>query len=187
MEIIGETIDDAAGEAFDKAAKMLKLPYPGGPLIDRHARGGNSARFRFAEPQVDGLNFSFSGFKTSVLYFLQRELRASPHFIEENLADICASVQQTIVQILIKKLALAAAQTGITNLCLAGGVSANSALRQQFATLGRQKGWNTFIPPFEYCTDNAAMIALTAHYKYKAGQFADLSLSASARSEWPLQ
>lgn len=185
MEIIGETIDDAAGEAFDKAAKMLKLPYPGGPLIDLYAKGGNGARFPFAEPIVEGLNFSFSGLKTSILYFLQKQVRINPGFIEENLADLCASVQQTIVQILLKKLAKAALQTGIQHVCLAGGVSANSALRSEFEAIGKLKGWNTFIPAFEFCTDNAAMIALTGYYKYQEGDFSALSTSASARSAWP--
>lgn len=197
MEVIGETIDDAAGEAFDKSAKLLGLPYPGGPLIDKYARDGNPDRFRFPEPQIPGLNFSFSGLKTAILYFLQNagtstiykeEFRATEEekqrFIRENLADICASVQQRIVTILLNKLKKAALQTGINNLCLAGGVSANSGLRTAFQELGQQQQWNTFIPAFEYCTDNAAMIAITGYYKYQAGQFADLSVSASARASW---
>jgi N6-L-threonylcarbamoyladenine synthase len=184
MKVIGETIDDAAGEAFDKAAKMLGLPYPGGPLINKYAHDGNGDRFRFAEPQIEGLNFSFSGFKTSVLYFLQKEMKADAAFIEKNLADICASVQKTIVQILLKKLKKAADQTGIKDLCIAGGVSANSGLREGFQTLGLQNGYKTFIPAFEYCTDNAAMIALTAYYKFLQNDFAPLSVSASARASW---
>lgn len=177
-EVIGETLDDAAGEAFDKTAKLLGLPYPGGPLIDRYAAGGNGDRFSFAEPQIPGLNYSFSGLKTSVLYFLQKQ---SPGFVQENIPDLCASIQQTIVRILLKKLKKAAAQTGITRVCLAGGVSANAGLRTAFTEMGRQQGWQTFIPGFEYCTDNAAMIAITGHYHYLAGNFADLAISPSAR------
>lgn len=184
MKVIGETIDDAAGEAFDKAAKMLGLPYPGGPLINKYAHDGNGDRFRFAEPQIEGLNFSFSGFKTSVLYFLQKETKANAAFVEKNLADICASVQKTIVQILLKKLKRAADQTGIKDLCIAGGVSANSGLREGFQRLGLQHGYKTFIPAFEYCTDNAAMIALTAYYKFLQNDFSPLSVSASARATW---
>jgi N6-L-threonylcarbamoyladenine synthase len=184
MEVIGETIDDAAGEAFDKSAKMLGLPYPGGPLIDKYAQQGNEDRFLFAEPQVDGLNFSFSGLKTSVLYFLQKEIKKDEEFIQNNLADVCASVQKTIVRILLNKLKKASLQTGITDICLAGGVSANSGLRSGLATMGKQYSWNVFIPAFEYCTDNAAMIAITAYYKYLAGDFSDLSVSATARAGW---
>lgn len=184
LEVIGETIDDAAGEAFDKTAKLLGLPYPGGPLIDKYAKPGNPKRFAFAEPQVPGLNFSFSGFKTSVLYFLQAEKEKDENFVENNLNDICASVQFRIVNILLKKLETAAMQTGITNVCLAGGVSANSGLRNSFTQLGKKAGWKTFIPAFEYCTDNAAMIAITAYYKYLDKDFADLSISPSAKAEW---
>jgi N6-L-threonylcarbamoyladenine synthase len=181
MEVLGETLDDAAGEAFDKSAKLLNLPYPGGPLIDRHARQGDPRRFSFPEPQVPGLNFSFSGLKTSILYFLQA---AEPGFVASNLNDICASIQDRIVTILLHKLSRAARETGIRDVCIAGGVSANSGLRQGLTELGKKKVWNTFIPAFEYCTDNAAMIALTAWYKYQAGQFADLSVTPSARAEW---
>jgi N6-L-threonylcarbamoyladenine synthase len=184
MKVIGETLDDAAGEAFDKSAKLLGLPYPGGPLIDRYAQEGNPNRFNFAEPQIEGLNFSFSGLKTSILYFLQKETKADPDFIKNNLADICASIQHRIVSILLKKFKKAALQTGITDLCIAGGVSANSGLRRSFEELCQQNGWRAFIPPFQYCTDNAAMIAITAYYKYLNKDFADLSATASARAEW---
>jgi N6-L-threonylcarbamoyladenine synthase len=184
MKVIGETLDDAAGEAFDKSAKLLGLPYPGGPLIDKYAQEGDPKRFNFAEPQIEGLNFSFSGLKTSILYFLQRETKADPDFIKNNLADICASIQHRIVSILLKKLKKAALQTGITDLCIAGGVSANSGLRQSLEQLCQRNGWRAFIPPFQYCTDNAAMIAITAYYKYLNKDFADLSATASARAEW---
>jgi N6-L-threonylcarbamoyladenine synthase len=184
MEVIGETLDDAAGEAFDKSAKLLGLPYPGGPLIDKYAREGNPARFSFPEPQIPELNFSFSGLKTAILYFLQNHTAQDPAFIGANLPDICASIQGRIVSILLNKLRRAARETGITDLCIAGGVSANSGLRSAFTAMGRAEGWNTFIPPFEYCTDNAAMIAITGHYKYLSGDFAPLSVSASARAEW---
>ncbi|WP_414696769.1 tRNA (adenosine(37)-N6)-threonylcarbamoyltransferase complex transferase subunit TsaD [Paraflavisolibacter sp. H34] len=184
LEVIGQTRDDAAGEAFDKSAKLLGLPYPGGPLIDRYAKEGDGSRFPFPEPQIDGLDFSFSGLKTSILYFLQQQTKASPGFVQENLADICASIQHRIVSILLKKLKRAALQTGIKDLCIAGGVSANSGLRTAFTQMGEHMGWNTFIPAFEYCTDNAAMIAITAYYKHLAGDYADLSVSASARADW---
>jgi N6-L-threonylcarbamoyladenine synthase len=184
LEVIGETIDDAAGEAFDKSAKLLGLPYPGGPLIDKYAREGDPTRFVFAEPQIERLNFSFSGLKTSILYFLQRETREAPGFIQENLADICASIQYRIVNILLKKLKRASVQTGIRDICIAGGVSANSGLRNGLQEMGRKYGWNTFIPDFQYCTDNAAMIAITGYYKYLQGDFAPLSTSASARASW---
>lgn len=197
LRVIGETIDDAAGEAFDKSAKLLGLPYPGGPLIDKYAKEGNPDRFQFPEPRIPGLDFSFSGLKTSILYFLQNagtslvykeEFRASEQeryqFIQENLNDICASIQQRIVTILLHKLRKAAQETGIRDICLAGGVSANSGLRKAFEEMGKQQGWRTFIPAFQYCTDNAAMIAITGYYKYEAGQFAGLDIEASARAEW---
>jgi N6-L-threonylcarbamoyladenine synthase len=197
MKVIGETIDDAAGEAFDKSAKLLGLPYPGGPLIDRYAKQGDPKRFLFPEPQLPGLNFSFSGLKTSILYFLQNAGKSNIYkeefaateeekqrFIETNLPDICASIQQRIVTILLNKLKKAAKETGITDLCLAGGVSANSGLRLAFEEMGKANGWRTFIPAFEYCTDNAAMIAITGYYKYQAKEFAGLSVSASARAKW---
>jgi N6-L-threonylcarbamoyladenine synthase len=184
MEVIGETLDDAAGEAFDKSAKLLGLPYPGGPLIDKYAHAGDPSRFPLPEPQIPGLNFSFSGLKTAILYFLQDNTAKDPDFIAVNLADICASIQGRIVSILLNKLKKAARQTGVKDLCIAGGVSANSGLRTAFRELGMTEGWNTFIPPFEYCTDNAAMIAITGHYKYLDGDFASLSVSASARQVW---
>ncbi len=184
LKVIGETIDDAAGEAFDKSAKILGLPYPGGPLIDKYAQEGNSRAFKFAEPQIDGLNFSFSGLKTSILYFLQKQNKQNSQFIEENMIDICASIQSTIINILLKKVKKAALQTGITDICIAGGVSANSGLRKAFKEIGQKNKWNTFIPVLEYCTDNAAMIAITAYYKYLTGDFSDLSASASANIKW---
>lgn len=197
MKVIGETIDDAAGEAFDKSAKLLGLPYPGGPLIDKYAKQGDADRFKFPEPQIPDLNFSFSGLKTSILYFLQNagtslvykeEFKATEQekqsFIDNNLADICASIQHRIVSILLNKLKKAVITTGVTDVCLAGGVSANSGLRLAFEEMGKKNKWNTFIPAFEYCTDNAAMIAITGYYKYLAGQFADLTVSATARAEW---
>ncbi len=184
LEVIGETIDDAAGEAFDKTAKLLGLPYPGGPLIDKNAALGNPLAFKFAEPQIPGLGFSFSGLKTSVLYFLQKETKADEAFIQKNLHDLCASVQHSIITILLKKLKKAVQQTGVTSVCIAGGVSANSGLRKALKEAGVKHGWNTFIPAFEYCTDNAGMIAITAHYKYLAGQFTGLDESPSARAEW---
>jgi len=179
--ILGETIDDAAGEAFDKISKIIGLPYPGGPVLDKLAKQGNPKAFEFAKPQVPDLNYSFSGLKTSVLYYLQKQ---APGFIEENLNDICASVQYTIVEILMKKFKKAIQQTGIHEICIAGGVSANSGLRAGVQELGKKTQSKVYLPNFEYCTDNAAMIAITAHYKYLAGAFDDLSVSASARSSW---
>ena len=184
MEVIGETYDDAAGEAFDKSAKLLGLPYPGGPLIDRYASDGNATRFKFPEPQIPGLNFSFSGLKTAILYFIQNEKAKDPEFVEKNLADICASIQSRIVSILLNKLSKASAQTGIKNLCLAGGVAANRGLRKAFEDTGRTLGWKTFIPKMEYCTDNAAMIAMTGYYKYLDQSFSPLSVTVSARASW---
>lgn len=181
LQVIGETIDDAAGEAFDKTAKLLGLPYPGGPLVDKYAQLGNPHQFKFAEPQVPDLNFSFSGLKTSVLYFLQKQ---APGFIEENRNDLCASIQHTIIQILLKKLKKAIAQTGVKQICIAGGVSANSGLRNGLQEMGIKHGWKTFVPPFEYCTDNAGMIAITGYYQYLEGNFADLAVNPSARAEW---
>ena len=184
MKVIGESIDDAAGEAFDKSAKMLGLPYPGGPLIDKYAGKGNPNRFRFPEPQIPGLDFSFSGVKTSILYFLQEQKKENENFVEENLADICASIQERIVTILLNKLKKASHQTGITTICLAGGVSANSSLRKGLQQMGEEKNWQTFIPKFEYCTDNAAMIAITGHYKFMAKEFSPLSVTSNARASW---
>jgi N6-L-threonylcarbamoyladenine synthase len=197
LKVIGETIDDAAGEAFDKTAKLLGLPYPGGPLIDKYAVTGNPTRFSFPEPQIPGLNFSFSGLKTSILYFLKNGGTSNIYkeefavteeekeiFIKNNLEDICASIQNRIVSILLNKLKKAAKETGIKDICIAGGVSANSGLRKGLIETGEQLGWNTFIPAFEYCTDNAAMIAITGYYKYLESDFTDLSISPSARAEW---
>lgn len=184
MKVIGETIDDAAGEAFDKSAKMLGLPYPGGPLIDKYAKDGNPARFSFPEPNVPALNFSFSGLKTSILYFLQAEKKKNDGFIDENLNDISASIQQRIVSILLNKLKKASKQTDIKNICIAGGVSANSELRKGLEELGKKEGWKTFIPKFEYCTDNAAMIAIAGYYKYLKQDFADVTIAPTARAEW---
>jgi N6-L-threonylcarbamoyladenine synthase len=179
MKVIGETLDDAAGEAFDKSAKLLGLPYPGGPLIDKYAAQGDPKRFKFPEPQIPGLNFSFSGLKTSILYFIQQQ---EPQFIQDNLADICASIQQRIISILMNKLVKASKETGIKEIGIAGGVSANSGLRKALKEQGKKYGWNTYIPKFEYCTDNAAMIAITAWYKYQAGEFAGLDVIPGARA-----
>jgi len=184
MKVLGETIDDAAGEAFDKTAKMLGLPYPGGPLIDKYAKEGNPLRFSFPISDMKDYNFSFSGLKTSILYFLQKEKKSNPDFISENLSDICASVQYTIIQSLMKKLTKAADELQIKQIGIAGGVSANSALRNTLQELGTQKGWTTYIPKFEYCTDNAAMIGITAYHKYLKGEFTDLSIVPTARASW---
>ena len=181
LEIIGETIDDAAGEAFDKIAKLLGLPYPGGPLVDKYAQSGNPLAFQFARPRVPGLNFSFSGLKTSVLYFLQKQ---PADFIEQHLADLCASVQHTIVAMLMRNVQLAVEQTGVKEICIAGGVSANSGLRKALQELGKEKGWKTYVPAFEYCTDNAAMIAITAYYQFLSGRIDTLDTPVSARSTW---
>jgi N6-L-threonylcarbamoyladenine synthase len=182
QKVIGQTLDDAAGEAFDKSAKILGLPYPGGPLIDKYARQGNASLYKFPEPKIEGLNFSFSGLKTAFLYFIRDEKIKNENFVEENLANICASIQARIVSILLNKLKKASLQTGIKEVCIAGGVSANSGLRNSFTALGQEQGWNTYIPAFEYCTDNAAMIAITAYYKYLDSIFEDLSVVPSART-----
>lgn len=182
MEVLGETIDDAAGEAFDKTGKLLGLDYPAGPLIDRYAKKGKVV-FDFPEPQVDGLNFSFSGLKTSILYFLKKSIKQDPDFIQKNLADICASVQHRIVRILIKKLIEASEQYGITQIAMAGGVSANSELRNTLEQTGKEKGWTTFIPQFEYCTDNAAMVGVAGYYKYLKKEFAPQDIAPVARWE----
>jgi N6-L-threonylcarbamoyladenine synthase len=181
-EILGETIDDAAGEAFDKTAKMLGLPYPGGPMIDRYAREGNPKRFLFTKPQIQNLDFSFSGLKTAILYFLQKQLADNPNFITENRNDLCASIQHTIVTILLQKLEKAVKQTGIKHIALAGGVSANSGLREALNELAGRKRWHVYIPSPAYCTDNAAMIALTGYHMYMKEQWADWTVIASARS-----
>lgn len=181
MEVIGETTDDAVGEAFDKSAKIMGLPYPGGPLIDKYAREGNPKAFKFPKPKVPGLNFSFSGFKTAVLYFIQRETKENPDFVEENLKDICASIQYTIIQILMDKLKKAVKETGIKQVAIGGGVSANSGIRNALKEAEKKYGWKCFIPKFEYTTDNAAMIAIAGHYKYLKQDFADFSTTAKAR------
>ncbi len=181
MIVLGSTIDDAAGEAFDKTAKILGFPYPGGPLIDRYAKEGNPKAFSFSKPQVDGYNFSFSGLKTSVLYFIQKEVAKNPQFIEENKADLCASIQHTILEILFKQLRKVSKDTGINEIAIAGGVSANSGLRNRLTEEGKTLGWNVYIPKFEYCTDNAAMIAIAGKFLAENKQFADQSISANAR------
>ncbi|WP_299164522.1 tRNA (adenosine(37)-N6)-threonylcarbamoyltransferase complex transferase subunit TsaD [uncultured Eudoraea sp.] len=181
MEILGETLDDAVGEAFDKSAKILGLPYPGGPLVDKHAAKGDPMAFPFPKPKVKGLNFSFSGLKTSILYFIQRETSKNPNFVEENLNDICASIQHTIIGILMDKLKKAAAQTGIKEIAIAGGVSANSGIRKALQESEIKYGWNTYIPKFEYCTDNAAMIGIVGYLKYLDGKFSDQRIAAKAR------
>ncbi|AXE17910.1 tRNA (adenosine(37)-N6)-threonylcarbamoyltransferase complex transferase subunit TsaD [Runella rosea] len=181
MEIIGETQDDAVGEAFDKTAKLLNLPYPGGPLVDKYAQQGNPLAFPFPLSEMPGLNFSFSGIKTSILYFLQDKSKSNPQFVEENLADICASVQHTLVKMLLQKLRKAAKQTGVSEIAIAGGVSANSGLRKALLEMGEKEHWNVYIPRFEYCTDNAAMIAMAAHFKYIKGEFSEQTISPMPR------
>ena len=181
MEVIGETQDDAVGEAFDKTAKLLGLPYPGGPLIDKYAKEGNPKAFEFPITRMPGLNYSFSGIKTAVLYFLRDQLQINPKFIEENLPDLCASIQHSLIQMLLIKLNEAMKEFGVTNVAIAGGVSANSGLRATLSELSRRKGWNLFVPKFEYCTDNAAMIAMAAHYKYLKGDFASLDVTPLAK------
>ena len=194
LQVIGQTIDDAAGEAFDKSAKLLGLPYPGGPLIDKYASNGNPTAYRFPEPKISGLDFSFSGLKTSILYFLQNagtsnvykaELVATAEqqkeFIATHLPDICASIQSRIISILMNKLVKATEETGITNVCIAGGVSANSGLRTAFEKLAGEKNWNAFIPKLQYCTDNAAMIGIAGYHKFLAGEFVGQEISPMAR------
>lgn len=181
MEILGETLDDAVGEAFDKSAKILGLPYPGGPFVDKYAAKGNPVAFPFPKPKVPGLNFSFSGLKTSILYFIQKETGKNPNFIEQNLNDICASIQSTIINILMDKLKKASAQTGIKEIAIGGGVSANSGIRQALKDSEERYGWNTYIPKFEYCTDNAAMIGIVGYLKYIDGDFSDERIAAKAR------
>ncbi|WP_165730294.1 tRNA (adenosine(37)-N6)-threonylcarbamoyltransferase complex transferase subunit TsaD [Polaribacter sp. 20A6] len=181
MEVLGETIDDAVGEAFDKSAKILGLPYPGGPLIDKHAKLGNPKAFQFTKPKVGDLDFSFSGLKTGILYFIQKQVRINPNFIEENLDDICASIQYTIVEILMDKLKNAVKQTGIKHIAIAGGVSANSEIRHRLQLAEKHFGWTTYVPKFEYTTDNAAMIAITGYLKYLNNDYSDVSVTAKAR------
>ena len=181
FDLIGETIDDAAGEAFDKSAKTLGMKYPGGPLIDKYAINGNPHAFKFGIPKVDGLNFSFSGLKTSILYFIQKKLKENPKFIKQNLDDICASIQFSIVKILVDKLEKASKQTQIKEIAIAGGVSANSGLRNRIKQMEKTHNWNTHIPPFSYCTDNAAMIAITGYYKYLNNEFCSQKITANPR------
>lgn len=178
MKVIGKTLDDAVGEAFDKCGKMMKLPYPAGPLIDQYAQHGNPSAFSFAKPKVKGLDFSFSGLKTSVLYFLQKKEKENPHFTEENRDDLCASFQKTVIDILMDKLEKAVKQTGIDKIAIGGGVSANRGIRQ---ALQNKKEWKTYIPKFEYTTDNAAMIGIVGYLKFKNNEFTDVSVSAKAR------
>ena len=181
MEVIGQTQDDAVGEAFDKSAKLLNLPYPGGPLIDKYASMGNPLAYKFPMGEMPGLDFSFSGIKTAILYFLRDNVKANPDFITQNLPDICASIQHTLVQMLLTKLKRAARETGIRDIAIAGGVSANSGLRSALTQLGNQQGWNVFIPRFAYCTDNAAMIAMVAQFKYERGDFTPQTVSPLPR------
>ena len=181
MEVLGSTIDDAAGEAFDKTAKILGLPYPGGPLVDKYAQAGNPHAFSFPEPQIPDLNFSFSGLKTSILYFINKGVQQNPNFIQEHLEDICASVQNRIITILLAKLTKAAKLYGISQVAIAGGVSANSGLRKALQDLAEQQNWDVFIPKFEYCTDNAAMIAIAGYYKFLAVDFVGQDVAPLAR------
>lgn len=181
MEVIGETIDDAVGEAFDKSGKILGLGYPAGPEIDKRAQLGNPKAFSFTKPKVEGLNFSFSGLKTGILYFVQNETKANPNFVTENLNDICASIQYTIIGILIDKLKLAVKQTGIKHIAIGGGVSANSGIRKALKDGEQKFGWTTYVPKFEFTTDNAAMIAIVGYLKYLDNDFAEQNVAASAR------
>jgi N6-L-threonylcarbamoyladenine synthase len=181
MTVIGETIDDAVGEAFDKSGKILGLGYPAGPEIDKRAKLGNPKAFNFTKPKVAGLNFSFSGLKTAILYFVQKQLKENPEFIEAHLNDVCASIQYTIVEILMDKLKLAVKETGISRIAIGGGVSANSGIRAALKQAETQQGWDTFVPAFEYTTDNAAMIAIVGYLKYLEGDFADQTIMATAR------
>lgn len=184
MEIIGQTQDDAVGEAFDKSAKLLGLPYPGGPLVDQWAQKGNPGAFPFPLSEMPGLDFSFSGIKTAVLYFLQHRRKKDPDFVEKNLADICASLQYSLVEMLLQKLRRAVKETGIRHVAIAGGVSANSGLRQALQQEAEKRQWQVYLPAFEYCTDNAAMIAMTAHFKYQAGEFCPQDVSPMPRMKF---
>jgi len=184
MTVIGKTIDDAAGEAFDKSAKILGLPYPGGPLIDKYAQIGNSEKFKFATPSVPNLNFSFSGLKTSILYFIQKETIKNPDFIETYKTDLCASIQKTIIDILIHKLEKAVKKTGIKQVAIAGGVSANSGIRKALLEKQNTDSWKVYIPEFQFCTDNAAMIAITGYFKYKQKVFSSQNISPYSRSSF---
>lgn len=183
MEVIGQTIDDAAGEAFDKCAKVMGLPYPGGPHVDKLAKTGNPHRFVFSQPRIPDLNYSFSGLKTNFLYFLRDNLKGNENFVQENLADLCASLQFTIIEILINKLRKAAKQTGINEIAVAGGVSANSGLREALRENAAKLKWNLYIPKFEYTMDNAAMIAITGYFKYLNGEFAGHNIVPFAHTE----
>ena len=184
MEIIGETVDDAVGEAFDKGAKILGLPYPGGPLIDRYARLGDPEKFIFPETEMEGYNYSFSGIKTAFLYLIRDEVKKNPDFIEDNLPDICASLQKKLIEMLLVKVKKAASDLKINQIAIAGGVSANSGLRSEISKLAKKEDWKIFIPDFQYCTDNAAMIAMAAYFKYRAKEFTDISVSPLARMKF---
>lgn len=184
MTIIGETTDDAVGEAFDKSAKILGLPYPGGPLVDKYAQLGNPKAFAFTKPKVPGLHFSFSGLKTAILYFIQKKKIENPNFIEENLNDICASIQYTIIEILMDKLKLAVKETGIKQIAIGGGVSANSGIRNTLKETEKKYGWKTFIPKFEYTTDNAAMIGIVGYQKFLHQNFEASSVVSKARIQF---
>ena len=184
LELIGETQDDAVGEAFDKTAKLLGLPYPGGPLLDRYAKEGNPKAFTFPVTRMPGLNYSFSGIKTAVLYFLRDRLEENPNFITENLPDLCASIQYALVEMLLIKLKEAMKEYGITEVAIAGGVSANSGLRAALSALSQRKGWTLYVPEFEYCTDNAAMIAMAAHFKYLRGDFVGYDIAPLAKMKF---
>jgi len=184
MQIIGETTDDAVGEAFDKSAKILGLPYPGGPLVDKYAQLGNPKAFQFTKPKVPGLDFSFSGLKTAILYFIQKEKQKNPNFIDENTNDICASIQYTIIQILMDKLKLAVQETGIKQIAIGGGVSANSGIRNTLKEAEQKYGWKTFVPKFEYTTDNAAMIGIVGYQKFLSQNFEDASVVSKARIQF---
>ncbi|WKW45717.1 tRNA (adenosine(37)-N6)-threonylcarbamoyltransferase complex transferase subunit TsaD [Myroides sp. JBRI-B21084] len=184
MEILGETTDDAVGEAYDKTAKILGFPYPGGPLIDKHAQNGNPKAFTFTKPKVEGLHFSFSGLKTQILYFIQKEVQKNPDFVKENINDICASVQNIIIKILMDKIKLAVEQTGITQIAIGGGVSANSGIRKALKETETKYGWKTFIPKFEYTTDNAAMIGIVGYHKYRLGIMSNDEVVSKARLEF---
>ena len=184
MQIIGETQDDAVGEAFDKTAKLIGLPYPGGPLIDKLAKEGNPDKYPFPMGEMPGLDFSFSGIKTAILYVLQKEVKLNPNFIEENKADICASVQKTLIEILLRKVKKAMREKNCSSIAIAGGVSANSGLRKRLQELGEENHWDVFIPAFSYCTDNAGMIAMAGHFKFEAGEFCGQDVSPLARYAW---
>ena len=181
MEVLGETQDDAVGEAFDKCAKLMDFPYPGGPLIDKYARDGDAQAYSFPDTEMQGLNFSFSGIKTAFMYFLRDQKAKDPDFVEHNVHNICASLQHSLIRMLMQKLKRASVETGIKRLAIAGGVSANTGLRAELEKLAAEKGWTVFIPDFQYCTDNAGMIAMAAHYKYLNGEFSGLDVSPEAR------